>query len=117
VEHKVAHQVRKHLSAKAGGGKVRNEPETGLDSEGREQTPPEIAIERETQSRLEGLIGRWHNYMKEKGLLEVADLVLNDQGYREIATCLSIRESKARRMITTVNALTRAFGEEEQPDF
>jgi hypothetical protein len=104
------------MTGKAGGGKVVNEPETGFDAAGRERSPLETAMENESVADVEAIIGRWHVYMSEKGILEVAELVMEGQGFRQIAQRLAMRESKARRMITTVNALTRAFGEHENPD-
>jgi len=116
VERKVAHQIRRYSSGKAGRGQVVNEPETGLDAEGREPSPVEISVERESIAHMEVVIGRWHDYMSEKGLLDVAELVLEGRGYREIAEKLKLRESKARRLITTVNTLTGAFGKEEDSE-
>ena len=65
---------------------------------------------------MELVIGRWHDYMREKGLLDVAKLVLEGEGYRQIAASLNIREAQARRLITTVNTLTGAFGKEEDSE-
>ena len=109
VERKAGRQIRKNMTGKAGGGKVLNEPESGFDAEGRERSPVDSAIEAESVVQMERVIEKWHAYMRKKGLLEVAKLVLEDQGFRQIAERLSMRESKARRLITTVNALTRAF--------
>ena len=116
VDHKVARQIRKLTTIKAGGGKVRNEPDSGLEPEAREQTPPDALMEREAQAHAMAVIDRWRNYMRDKGLLEVAELVMEGQGNREIAKSLGIGENRARRMITLVNALTRAFGQEENPE-
>jgi len=116
VERKVARQIRRYSSGKAGGGKVINEPETGLEAGGREPSPVEAAMERESFVQMEVVIGRWHEYMTEKGLLDVAELVLEGRGYRAIAEKLKIREAKARRLITTVNTLTGAFGKEEDSE-
>jgi DNA-directed RNA polymerase specialized sigma24 family protein len=116
VERKAGRQIRKQKSAKAGGGKVLNEPEAGLIVEGREPSPIEAAIEEECVAEMEAVIGRWHERMREKGVIDVAELVLEGQGYRQIAIQLTIRESKARRLITTVNALTKEFAEEERLD-
>jgi hypothetical protein len=115
VERKVAHQIRKLTSAKAGAGKVINEPGDGLDLEGREPSPAEAALEREAQAHLERVLEQWRNYMTENGLLDVAELVLAGEGYREIAGALGVGENKARRMITLANALTREFGQEDKP--
>jgi DNA-directed RNA polymerase specialized sigma24 family protein len=116
VERKAGRQIRKHKSARAGGGKVLNEPEAGLVAEGREPSPVEAAIERECVAQMEAVIRRWHQRMREKGVLDVAELVLEGRGYRQIAKQLTIRDSKARRLITTVNALTKEFAQEEKPD-
>jgi len=113
VERKAGRQIRKNISRKAGGGKVSNEPEGGFDPEGRELSPLDAAIEAESAARVETVIEKWHGYMREKGLLDVARLVLEGHGYRQIAASLNMREAKARRMITTVNTLTRAFGTDE----
>ena len=114
VDRKAGRQIRKHSRIKAGGGKVINEPEAGLDAEGREPPPVDAAIEKETLCQMEAAIERWHDHMREKGLLDVAELILEGQGYRQIADKLTIREAKARRLITTVNTLTRAFGQEQK---
>ena len=116
VERKAGRQIRKSISGKAGRGRVTNEPETGLDVDGRHPSPVELAMERESIIHMELVIQRWHNYMTEKGLLDVAVLVLEGQGYREIAKNLNLRESKARRLITTVNTLTGAFAKEEDSE-
>ena len=113
VERKAGRQIRKNMSVKAGGGKVLNQPESGFDPEGREPSPVDVAIEAESIAQMELVIEKWHAYMQEKGLLDVAKLVLEDQGYRQIAETLNMREAKARRLITTVNALTRAFQQVE----
>ena len=115
VERKAGRQIRKYMTGKAGGGKVVNQPENGFDPEGREPSPVDVAIEAESIAQMELVIEQWHSYMQEKGLLDVAKLVMENQGYRQIAETLNMRESKARRMITTVNALTRAFQQEENP--
>jgi DNA-directed RNA polymerase specialized sigma24 family protein len=116
VQRKAVRQLRKSNSGKAGGGKVLNEPDSGFEPEGREPSPLDAMIEAESVAQLELVIGRWHDYMREKWLLDVAKLVLEGEGYRQIAASLSIRESKARRLITTVNTLTGAFGKEEDSD-
>lgn len=113
VDRKAGRQIRKNMTGKAGGGKVLNEPEGGFEPEGREPTPVDAAIETESIAHMEVVIGRWHDYMREKGLIDVAELVLEGRGYREIANRLNIREAKARRLITTVNTLTGAFDKEE----
>ncbi len=100
------------MSDKAGRGKVLNQPDGGFDPEGREPSPVDVAIEAESVAQMELVIERWHVYMREKGLIDVAELVLEGRGYREIANKLNIRETKARRLITTVNTMTGAFGKE-----
>ena len=114
VDRKAGRQIRKHSRIKAGGGKVFNEPENGLDAKGREPSPLEAAIEKETLFQMQAAIERWHDYMREKGLLAVAELVLEGQAYPQIAKSLNIREAKARRLITMVNSLTKAFGQEQK---
>jgi DNA-directed RNA polymerase specialized sigma24 family protein len=116
VECKVAHQIRDNTTQKAGGGRVRNEPDTGLDAEGREPSPSEAALEKEQQVQASEALQRWRNYMSDKGLLEVAELVLEGRTYKEIAGALEIGENKARRLMTLVNALTRAFVEERSTE-
>jgi len=116
VDRKAGRQIRKLSSRKAGHGKVLNGPATGLDTAGQELSPVEIAIRSETATEMEAVIERWHDFMRGKGLLDVAELILEDQGYLEIARSLNIREAKARRLITTVNKLTEAFGQEEKND-
>jgi hypothetical protein len=105
--------MRKHSRLKAGGGKVINEPATGLAAEGREPSPLEAAVEREKLTLMMAAVGQWRDRMSEKGLLEVAELNLEGQSYREIARILNIREARARRLITMANTLTRALGQEE----
>jgi ECF sigma factor len=116
VDRKAGRQIRSLMAAKAGGGKVVSEPESGFDAVGRELSPLEAVIENESAADVVSVVGRWHDYMSEKGILEVADLVMGGQNFRQIAQTLGLRESKARRMITTVNALTKAFAENENPE-
>ena len=65
---------------------------------------------------MESAITQWHDILKEKGLLDVAVLKMEGQGYREIARTLNIREAKARRLVTLVNTLTKEFGREAKAD-
>jgi hypothetical protein len=116
VQRKALRQLRRSTSGKAGGGKVLNEPDRGFDPEGREPSPLDAMIEAESVAQLTLVIEKWHAYMREKGLLDVAKLVLEGEGYRQIAATLNMREAKARRMITTVNTLTGAFGKEEEAE-
>jgi hypothetical protein len=116
VVRKAGHQMRKHSSGKAGKGKVISEPEYGLDTTGREQSPIEIAVQRETVGQMEAVIERWHALMREKGLLELAERILEGQGRDQIAGDLKIRKAKLGRLITTVNKLTEVFGQEEKQD-
>ena len=74
----------------AGGGHVQNEPEHGLEAEGREPDPFEEAICRE-----------WLEHMDKKGLSQEAQLIWEGYHYHEIAERLGITESKARRTITS----------------
>jgi DNA-directed RNA polymerase specialized sigma24 family protein len=116
VERKAGRQVRKNMTGKAGRGRISNEPEAGLEAAAREASPVDVLIEQESIARLEEVVVRWHDHMREKDLLNVAELMLEGLGYREIAENLGIRESKARRLITTVNTLTREFGKKEIPE-
>jgi hypothetical protein len=113
VERKAGRQIRRNMSGKAGGGRVLNEPAGGLDPEGREPSPLDAAIEAESITQMEVVIKKWHEYMSQKGLLDIASLVLEGGGYRQLVENLNMSEAKARRMITTVKALTRAFRQEE----
>jgi DNA-directed RNA polymerase specialized sigma24 family protein len=113
VDCKALHQMRKHSSLKAGGGRVINEPATGLDVGGREPSPLDAAIENENLTRIRAVVVEWRDRMSEKGLLEVAELHLEGQGYQQIAESLNIPKSRVRRSITMVNSLTRALAEEE----
>jgi DNA-directed RNA polymerase specialized sigma24 family protein len=113
VDHKVSHQIRKHNTVKAGGGKVRNMPEAGLDRDGREPPPPDVLLAREAWAQTEDVLTRWRNLMKKNGLLDVANLVMEGHSSREVARTLGIGVNKARRQITLVNALTRDGALEE----
>lgn len=98
MQRKVAHEVRDQTTEKAGGGKVQNEPEHGLEAEGREADPLEEAICRE-----------WREHMTKKGLLDEAQLIWEGYRYYEIAQRLGMTESKARRSITIVHKQTEIF--------
>jgi hypothetical protein len=114
VERKAGRQVRELRAARAGGGRVLSEPALPFEAEGREASPLEAAIEKESEAQAEAVIARWQDRMREKGLLDVAELVLEGHGFRQVAHRLNLREAKARRLITTVNALTKEFGEQEK---
>jgi DNA-directed RNA polymerase specialized sigma24 family protein len=113
VDRKALHQMRKHSSLKAGGGKVINEPATGLDVGGRELSPLDAAVEKEKLGRIRAVVEQWRLLMSEKGLLEVAELYLEGQGPQQIAESLNIPKSRVRRSITMINSLTRALADEE----
>jgi DNA-directed RNA polymerase specialized sigma24 family protein len=98
MQRKVAHQVRDQTTEIAGGGHVQNEPEHGLEAEGREADPLEEAICRE-----------WREHMGKKGLLDAAQLIWEGYHYYEIAERLGMTESKARRSITIVHKQTEIF--------
>jgi DNA-directed RNA polymerase specialized sigma24 family protein len=98
MQRKVAHEVRDQTTEKAGSGHVQNEPERGLEAEGREADPLEDAICRE-----------WLEHMGEKGLLDAAQLIWEGYRYHEIAEQLGMTESKARRSITIVHKQTEIF--------
>ena len=115
VQRKVSAQIRTHSALKAGGGTVLNEREGGLDAPGREPSPLEAALEKESVAHAEAIVQRWHEFMDQKGVLEAAVMVLEGHGHREIAGELGFTESKARRLVTTVHKLTEAFGLGEHP--
>jgi len=98
MNRKVSHQVRDLTTEIAGGGHVQNEPEHGLETEGREPDPLEEAICRE-----------WLEHMGKKGLFEAAPLIWEGYRYYEIAERLGITESRARRSITMVHKQTLIF--------
>ena len=93
VDRKALHQMRKHSRLKAGGGKVINEPATGLDVGGREPSPLDAAVEKEKLDRIRAVVVEWRDRMSQKGLLDVAELHLEGQGYQRIAESLSIPRS------------------------
>jgi DNA-directed RNA polymerase specialized sigma24 family protein len=95
---KVAHHVRDETAAIAGGGRVRNEPEGGLEAADNASDPLEEAIARE-----------WLEHMGERGQLDAAQLVLEGYRYFEIAERLGMTESRARRTITMIHKQTRIF--------
>ncbi len=110
VRHKAAHEIRDLSTEIAGGGKVRNEPVEGLDtarrlgatSQENARSPMDKASEIE-------LLGQWRDYLNKWSLLDVADLVLEGDGYRKIAAKLNIPECKARRSVKLVRMRTREF--------
>ena len=95
---KASHEVRDQTTETAGGGHVQNEPENGLEAEGREADPLEEAICRE-----------WREHMAKKGLLDEAQLIWEGYPYYEIAERLGVTESRARRSITMVHKRTKIF--------
>jgi DNA-directed RNA polymerase specialized sigma24 family protein len=98
MQRKVSHQVRDQLTEIAGGGRVHNEPEHGLDATGHEPDPLEEAI-----------CSEWFEHMDKKGLSPEAQLIWEGYHYHEIAERLGMTESKARRMITLVHKQTEIF--------
>ncbi len=98
LRRKISHEVRDLTTAAAGGGRVQNEPENGLEAEGREPDPAEEAGCRE-----------WLEHMGKKGLLEVARLIREGYRYDEIAEKLGKPQSRARRSITKVHKQTQIF--------
>jgi DNA-directed RNA polymerase specialized sigma24 family protein len=98
LRRKMSHEVRDQTTEVAGGGRVENEPENGLETEGREPDPSEEAGCRE-----------WLEHMGKKGLFEEAELIREGYRYYEIAERLGITESRARRSITIVHKQTEIF--------
>ena len=98
MNRKVAHQVRDQRTKIAGGGRVHNEPEHGLEAEGHEPDPLEEAI-----------CSEWLEHMDKNGLIEEARLIWEGYHYHEIAERLGMTESKARRSITMVHKQTEIF--------
>ncbi len=98
MQRKVAHNLRDQTTEIAGGGHVQNEPEHGLEAEGRDPDPLEEAICRE-----------WLDRMGKKGLYDEAQLIWKGYCYYEIAERLGITESRARRTITIVHKQTQLF--------
>jgi hypothetical protein len=105
LSRKASHAVRDLTTEIAGGGRVQNEPQSGLAAEGREGDPAEEASCRE-----------WLEHMRSRNLFDAAQLIRDGNHYREIAERLEITESKARRLITLVHKETRIFFHlEEKP--
>jgi hypothetical protein len=98
VRRKIAHAIRDQNAEVAGGGRVQNEPESGLDPSGGGPDPSGEAACKE-----------WLEHMEKKGLRTEAELVQQRCDYHEMAKRMGITESKARRLITLVRAETREF--------
>ena len=98
MHRKIAHAIRDETTEIAGGGRVQNEREGGLEAAGGGPDPLDEAICRE-----------WLAHMDEKGLLKEARLVWEGRHYHEIAEELGIPKPRARRLITLVKTETRVF--------